>query len=151
MKFGYYHLSSHLGDEFMLLNPSAVRINYVRDSGIIGMGYYLNDDLRLYGEAAYAFGAEDGAEPLEFQFGAEYSPIRRDGYNWSPFAAVNAHLRQELNYGGDLVVQVGWQMRNGPAPRRFRIGAQYYNGYNEQGEFFSQREQKAGFGLWYDY
>ncbi len=35
-KFGYYHLSSHLGDEFMLSHPGIERLNYVRDSLLLG-------------------------------------------------------------------------------------------------------------------
>lgn len=150
-KFGYYHLSSHLGDEFMINNPSVVRINYVRDSAILGLGYYVTEATRIYGEVAYAFGHEDGAEPLELQYGVEYSPIRRDGRVWAPFWAVNGHSRQELNMGGDFVLQAGVQIRNGLSARRFRLGAQYYNGHSEQGEFFAEDERKWGFGLWYDY
>ncbi len=150
-KFGYYHLSSHLGDEYMLMFPSAVRINYVRDSGVLALGYYLTPEIRIYGEIAYAFGAEDGAEPLEFQSGVEYSPIRLDGRSWAPFAALNVHSFQELDFGGNIVLQAGIQWRPGAQGRRFRLGAQYYDGYNEQLEFFAQREHKLSFGIWYDF
>lgn len=150
-KLGYYHLSSHLGDEWMLLNPLVPRINYVRDSVILGVGYYFWNQIRVYGEAAYAASRQGGAKPWEFQFGTEYSPITCNSPWGAPFAAINGYLREELNFGGDLTVQVGWQWRHGVSARRLRVGAQFYDGYNEQFEFFVQRERKLGVGFWYDY
>ena len=59
-KFGYTHLSSHLGDLFMLANPDYPRINYVRDSLAMGVAFYLNPDLRLYSESGWAFHTDGG-------------------------------------------------------------------------------------------
>jgi hypothetical protein len=150
-RFGYYHLSSHLGDEFMLRYPQLTRINYSRDVLIWGHSYYLTDDLRAYFEAGWAFNSDGGSEPWEFQFGMEYSPIRPwTGCRGAPFAAVNAHLRQDVDYGGSIVFQTGWQWR-GAYGNLFRVGLQYFNGKSEQYEFFRQSEEKVGFGVWYDF
>ena len=64
-KMGYYHISSHLGDELMLRDPDFRRINYSRDSIVFGQSYYCTDDLRLYGEAACAISPSGGALPWE--------------------------------------------------------------------------------------
>jgi len=149
-KFAYYHISSHLGDEFLLLNPGYPRINYVRDGVALGAGCYWTDALRVYGEVGCAIGTGGGAEPMEFQFGADYSPPHTT--NWgSPFAAVNTHLRQEVDFGGHIVLQAGWQWRNGASGRASRLGLQYFNGKHEQYEFYSDSENKLGWGLWVDY
>jgi len=37
MKIGYYHLCSHLGDEYLLKTSGVTRLNYVRDSAVLGM------------------------------------------------------------------------------------------------------------------
>lgn len=150
-KFGYAHLSSHAGDEYMINNPTFQRINYVRDSLLVALGYYVTDDIRVYGEIAYAAGHEDGAEPLELQYGLEYSPVPYHGRTGAPFAAANCNLREELDFSGDFVVQAGWQWRRTVSGHRFRLGLQYYSGYSEQGEFFDQREEKFGFGMWFDF
>ena len=149
-KTGYNHLSSHLGDELLVNNPAflAQRLNYVRDSIMLGVGCYATDNLRLFGEFDYAFGAEDGAQPVELQFGADYSPAKPGG---APFFAVYGDLRQELKYGGFFVVQAGWQWRGGLALHTFRIGVEYFNGKSPQFEFFNQFEQRIGWGLWYDF
>ncbi len=147
-KTGYYHISAHLGDEYMILNPSVTRINYMRDAWMLGVGYYWTENLRLFAETDWAFGADGGAKPWEFQFGADFSPAVRGG---APFFAVYGNLRQELNYGGFFVVQTGWQWRGGPAMTTFRIGVQYVNGASTQYEFYNKFEQMVGCGIWYDY
>lgn len=149
-KFAYYHISSHLGDEFMLLNPGFPRINYVRDGVALGAGCYWTDALRVYGEVGCAIGTGGGAEPMEFQFGADFSPPHTTVWG-SPFAAVNTHLRQEVDFGGHFVAQAGWQWRHGASGRASRLGLQYFNGKNEQYEFFDDFERKLGCGLWVDY
>ena len=53
---GYYHISSHVGDEFLIANPAFNRINYVRDSLLAGASYDLSEITRIYGELGYAFG-----------------------------------------------------------------------------------------------
>jgi len=147
-KTGYYHISAHLGDEFMDLNPGVDRINYMRDSLMLAVGYYYTDNLRLFAETDWAIGADGGAQPWEFQFGADYSPAVRGG---APFAAVYGNLRQELDYGGFFVIQAGWQWRGGAAMKTFRLGVEYINGGSSQYEFFNQFEQQTGFGIWFDY
>ena len=149
-KCGYYHLSSHLGDEYMLRYPDAVRINYVRDSIILGHAVYVTDDVRLYAETSWAFSANDGAEPWEFQFGAEYSPACPTGLRPVPFMAINGHLREELDYGGNVVVQSGLQWR-GDTGHLLRVGVHTYVGMSDQQEFYNEYESKVGMGIWYDY
>ena len=45
-KLGYYHLSSHVGDEFLLKNPGFQRINYVRDAMVLGVSWDMTSDWR---------------------------------------------------------------------------------------------------------
>ena len=149
-KVAYYHLSSHLGDEFMVMNPTVSRINFSRDVLVWGHSFYYTEDLRIYGEVGWGFSAHDGSEPWEFQFGVDYSPARSSGLRGAPFFALNAHLREEVDFGGNLVVQTGWQWR-GETGNLFRAGMEYFNGMSEQFQFFDQHEEKLGMGVWYDF
>ena len=150
-KFGYYHLSSHLGDEFIMRNNAPTdRLNYVRDAINLGVSYYPISTVRLYAETAYAFFVAGGAQPWEFQFGLEYSKAGLTGARGTPFFAVNAHLREELDFGGDLSMQAGWLWR-GRSGHVLRTGVSYMNGKSTQYQFFRDSEQQIGFGLWYDY
>ena len=150
VKFAYYHLSSHLGDEFMLKNPTIDRVNYSRDELVWGHSYYVTDDLRLYVEVGWAF-VSDVAEPWEYQFGVDYSPVGDYGFGGSPFAAFNGHLREEVDFGGNFVVQTGWQWRQAANGHLFRAGVEYFNGKDDQFEFYTRSQEKVGFGIWYDY
>lgn len=151
-RFGYYHLSSHAGDELLLRDPAFVRINYVRDQVGVGLAYFLTDDLRLYSDAGYAFYTSGGAQPIELQFGVEFSPAFPTGPLPVPFLAVHGNLREELDFGGYLVVQAGAQWRGAlPGNHRMRIGLEYFNGKSRQYEFFREFEQQVGLGLWYDF
>ena len=151
-KFGFYHLSSHLGDEYMIRYPSTLgtRINYVRESLIAGVAVYLNPSLRLYSEVGWTFQEDGGAQPWEFQFGADFSSPEPTGSWGAPFFAINAHLRQENNFGGNMTVQTGLQWR-GRTGHLFRVGMQYFNGMSDQYEFFNRFEEQIGAGLWYDF
>jgi len=148
-KFGYYHLSSHLGDEYMLRHARP-RINYVREALIWAVAWRPWADLRLYAEADFAFYTDGGAEPWAFQFGADYSPVRPSGIWGAPFVAVNGQLREENDFGGNVTFQTGWQWR-GSSGHLLRTGFHYFNGMSPQYQFFNEHEEQIGVGLWYDY
>ncbi len=150
VKLAAYHLSSHMGDELMVLRHSFHRLNYSRNALVWGNSYFWTDVLRFYAEAAWAFYGDGGSEPWEFQFGIEYAPREPTGLRPVPFVAINSHLRQEVDYGGNLVVQSGWAWRGGNG-QMFRVGMQYYTGKSDQYEFYNEFEDKLGLGLWYDF
>ena len=149
-KLSYYHLSSHLGDEYQITHPTAQRTNFVRDALVLGGAVYPGPNLRLYAETGWAFYDDGGSRPWEFQFGADYSPAGATGARGTPFFAINGRLRQEVNYGGNLTVQTGWQWR-GQTGRLLRTGFHYFNGKSDQYQFFNEHEEQIGMGLWYDY
>lgn len=150
-KTGYYHISSHLGDEFLLANPQARRINYTRDGLLLGVGHFWTERLRLYGEVGCAIAADGGAEPWEFQFGADWAPAQDTGLAGAPFWALNAQLREEVDFGGNFVVQAGWAWRRFPRGSLFRVGVEYFNGHSDQYEYFDYCEQRIGGGIWADF
>lgn len=149
-KFGFYHLSSHIADEYTLKNPTFERLNYVRDTLVAGIAVRPWQDLRLYVEAGWAFKTDGGSEPWEFQFGVDYSPVRPT-HSWpDPFIAVNGRIREEVGYGGNVTVQTGLQWRNRTGGL-FRLGMHYLNGKTDQYQFFREHEQQIGLGAWYDF
>ncbi|QGJ70693.1 DUF1207 domain-containing protein [Planctomycetales bacterium 10988] len=150
-KYGFYHVSSHAGDEFLLKNPGFDRINFFRDVFVAGYSYYATPELRLYGEVGYGFNVEI-SEPWEVQFGLDYGPASATGISGAPFFAINAHLREELDFGGNLALQTGWAWRGeAPGSGVLRTGLFYYNGGSPQFSFYYENEQQLGWGLWYDF
>ncbi|MFO0941953.1 MAG: DUF1207 domain-containing protein [Pirellulales bacterium] len=154
-KTGYYHISAHVGDEFLIAHPGFNRLNYVRDAGIIGVSRDIEiagrPDMRVYGEYAYAFNHEVG-KPNEFQFGVEYSPLLFNGWRGSPFWAVNGSFREDRNWDAKSInMNAGWQWRNEATNHRFRIGGQLYDGDSPQYSFPGKKETMYGWGMWFDY
>jgi hypothetical protein len=151
-KFGYYHISSHLGDEFLLKNPGIERRNYVRDALVMGVGYFPVEPVRLYFEVGNAcIFTSGGAEPWEIQTGFEYDTHRATGIRGEPFFGANLLLREEYDWGGNLNVLAGWQWRSRQSGHVFRAGLQYFNGKNSQTSFLNDSQQLFGGGIRYDF
>ena len=149
LKFGYYHLSSHLGDEFLAAHPTFSHVNFTREVLTLGYAYFVTEKLRLYGELGWAFHS-DVSKEWEFQFGLDYAPSRPTGIRGEPFFALNGHIREELNYSGNFVAQAGWAWR-GQTSHLLRTGFHYYNGLSDQYSFYRNFEQQIGGGVWYDF
>lgn len=150
VKAGYFHFSSHVGDEFRDRNPDFVRRNYAKESLVAGITRDLTDDISVYGELGYGLSVGGGAEPWELQFGLQYDPAA-SGWVGAPFAAVNAHLREEFDFGGSFNMLAGWQWRSAESGRTIRSGIQYFNGKALQFEFFDKEEELFGIGVWFDF
>lgn len=151
LKTGYYHVSSHLGDNY-LLDHFQKKVHYVRDEIFLGFALKPVSSVRLYGEAGWAFNAGETTSPWELQFGAEFSPQYSDERMWrgAPFAAVHGHLFQELDFGGYVNSQIGWQWRRSDNGL-FRLGAEFYCGCDDQYQFHYTYQKKVGLGFWYDF
>lgn len=149
-RFGYYHLSSHVGDEFLIRLPAFERQNYSRDVLFLGGAYWLNESTRVYGEAGWAF-YYDVCEPWEFTFGIESAPRRATGLRGAPFYAINGRLREEVDFGGALTAQLGWAWRSAYNTGLLRTGLHYFNGKSNQFSFYDEHEELIGAGLWYDF
>ncbi len=149
-KFAYYHLSSHIGDEFLVRNPGFMRINFSRDVFVLGSSFFPRPAWRWYAETGWAFHDDEGSDPWEVQFGLDFAQPGATGRRGTPFFAINGHLREEVDFGGNLVVQAGWLWR-GETGRVLRTGLHYYNGKSPQYEFFDDFEQQIGVGLWQEY
>jgi hypothetical protein len=57
---------------------------------------------------------------------------------------------EEEDFGGNICVQAGWELR-GKRNQSFRVGIQYYYGADEQYEFYRNTANKFGIGMWYDF
>lgn len=153
---GYFHTSSHLGDERMIrltqLGLPHKRINYVRESILLGLSYRINSLTRVYFEIDYSTWLGELTKPWHFQFGIEYSsPYPMNNYSYTPFGAINVQLLEERSYDGNITIQAGLQWRNKQG-QLFRIGLQYFRGISDQYEhMYNERENKFGVGIWYDF
>lgn len=151
MKFGYFHISSHVGDEYLIRNPLFTRMNYVTESWIIGGSYKPILPIRLYGEFVNSFRASGGAKRYQFQTGAEYTPLATRPNRGAPFAAINLNFRQTVAWDVSTTLQIGWSFLSSQSSRRIRFAMQYGDGPTSQYSFFQRRESYLGGGIWFDY
>ncbi len=151
-KFGYAHLSSHMGDEYTIEHPGAIndRVNYTRDSLVWGKSYYPIPAWRVYGEIGWAAHCDGHAHRWTSQFGTELSRPGPTGCHGTPFFAINGRLREDDTWVGDVNIQTGW-LHRGILGQTLRWGFDYYNGKSSQSQFFDNFEQQIGVGLWYDF
>jgi hypothetical protein len=150
-KIGYYHISSHVGDEYWEKNPTFERRNYVRETLVLGGAYYPTDDWRLYGEFGHSFFNRGDSEPWEIQYGAEFSPAFDPGFYGAPFAAINSYHKQDRDWQPTLNSQLGWQWKSTETDNTFRVGLSYQTGPTVQYSFLTDNEDLLGIGIWYDY
>lgn len=150
-KLAYYHLSAHIGDEYLIKNPGFNRINYSRDVIVFGYAFRPNDYWRFYVEGGYGVYVDGGADPWEFQGGIEYSSMLPTGLRGSPFVATNLQLHEEVDFGGRFTFQAGWQWRGDGPGHLFRLGVHYLNGMSPQYEFLGSNEEQIGAGVFYDF
>lgn len=167
-KTAYYHVSSHIGDEFIQrhwddrfgdgiptrpFQLGSFRKFYSRDAIVLGIAWRPVPEMRFYTEFDFDLGGgsvDDRKESLDVQLGAEYSAPYRPGTALTPFVATHLTFYGEKSNRTGYCLQCGFQAR-GTKNQLFRAGVQYYTGVGEQYQRFNYKEHKFGIGLWYDY
>mgnify|MGYP002715662572 FL=1 len=147
-----FHQSSHLGDEYLLREEidrsRRINLSYEAVEGLAS--YDIGDEFRVYGGVSYLFDQEPSdLEPWAAQAGLEYES--RDTYAGGllrPVAAADMKFREEADWDMDLSLQAGFQLESTLlTPRRIRLLAEYYNGSNPNGQFYSRKLEYIGFGI----
>lgn len=134
-----------------LENSTFERVNFVRESLILGVSRQATPELRYYGEIAWAVSVKGGAKPRQFQLGAEHAAIAERPAWGAPFSAVNIHLREEVDFAAVVTAMTDWQWTGPESGRAMRVSLQYYNGPSSQYEFFQRYDNQLGAGIWFDY
>jgi hypothetical protein len=147
-----YHQSSHLGDEYLLREgidrSRRINLSYEAVEGLVS--YDIGEEFRVYGGLSYLFDQEPSdLEPWGTQAGLEYeSSETYAGGLLRPVAAADMKFREEADWDMDLSLQAGVQLESSLlAPRRIRLLAEYYNGANPNGQFYSRKLEYIGFGI----
>ncbi len=157
MQMRIYHVSSHLGDEFLVDNPGFERKNPSMEAIDFFTSYQVIDALRFYGGAGVVIHSDCGyhLKPLYGQIGGEVRLLGHKSFYHrlygTPFLAVNLRFWQENSYGIDGTYQIGYEWSKlAGIGRKMRVFAEYHNGYSE-GQFFKQRTSYVSFRLSYGF
>lgn len=140
-----YHISCHIGDEFLLNHPDFDRKNPSAEFLDFFVSNDLTDDIRLYGGLGYVLAQDDSFICSRFYAGAGFE-VRlyelacrdyRDRIIGKPFLA--AHFRYTGDFRNHLdstyVLGYEWEKLSG-LERRLRAFIEYHDGYSAEGQFY---------------
>ena len=134
-RFGYSHMSSHLGDEY-IKDTGAETVSVSRGEVLFGVARRFSNGVRLYGEGFYGAGTRGipEGEKDRWELGAEW--VRdHDGL----FAALDVEMKANQDYTPNTTAQIGWQWTSG-SKRAARLAIEYYGGKSPYGQFPDEDE-----------
>ncbi len=153
-----WHMSSHLGDEFLIENPHTFRMNRSEEGTDCFASYQMNSHIRLYGGLGYIFSSDDSfrVKPVYVQYGTEIRVFGcRNCFNKlyvQPFFAMNFVNWQEHGFDLDATYLLGVEYSNIQGiGRKFRIFGEYHNGYSLEGQFCRRRSNYAAIRISYGF
>lgn len=150
LKLHLWHLTSHLGDEYLTRNPEAERASYHNDEAALGLSWQATPSLRAYTEIAYGIYTGPATGKGRAQLGMECVGEPWKG-NLVPYAALDLSTRKELNWDWNLCVQGGLLIRSRGKGNGFRFLVEYYRGHDQQTQFKSGREHYLSIGAVADF
>ncbi len=152
-RFRLYHISSHLGDEFMVNHPNFKRVNPSMEAVDFFTSCQLTSAIRFYFGPGWVFHSDESfrVDPFYVEYGSE---MRFFGHKYfyhqlygNLLFFVNFRNWQENDWEFDSTVFFGYEFSKlQGVGRKIRIGALYHNGYSE-GQFFNDRTSYVAFKL----
>ena len=143
-----YHISGHLGDEFLVNHPSFLeqRRNPSFEATDFFGSYQVSSGIRVYGGAGVILHSDKSfrLKPLYIQYGAEFRAFGRKFYYHklygTPFFAAHIENWQQHHWSFDSTAKLGyeWSKLQGIG-RKVRIYIDYHQGFSYEGQFFNNR------------
>lgn len=139
-----YHISTHLGDEFLLNNPGFDRRNPSAEYLDLYGSYYFGEQIRLYAGIGYILQQDQSFRGKRFftAVGMEVRPLGLGYYDCRqrllghPFFGV--HIRGSSDYRNhiDQTYALGYEwVKLTGLERATRIFIEYHDGYSVDGQF----------------
>jgi Protein of unknown function (DUF1207) len=148
-----FHMSSHLGDEY-LLRTKVDRVNLSYEGAGLILSYDLPFGFRVYGGGRVLFDQEPSdLKPWGTQGGVEFrSPQTFWGGRIRPVAAFDVQNHQENDWQADLSARAGIQFESVRVlGRNLQLLVHYFNGNSPDGQFYKQKIQYIGFGVHFNF
>lgn len=139
-----FHISSHIGDEFLLdhrhfhrKNPSAEYLDFF-------ISHDLTNEIRIYGGLGYIL-SDDESFPEKRFYQALGSEVHAHslGFNWyaqqlygQPFMGIHLRGNGRFKHHVDLTYVAGYEFgKTSGMQRMVRFYAEYHDGYSVEGQF----------------
>lgn len=146
-----YHVSSHLGDEYML-TPEGKKTNRINLSyeGIDALLSYNFNNFRLYGGGGYIINRDPSyIKRLKVQGGAEYySPSTFMNGKLRPVIGIDVKADQNWTWHPGISCKAGVQFENSTlVSNKVQLMLEYYSGKSIHGQFYNDKVKYIGIGL----
>ena len=143
-----YHISSHLGDEFICNNPQYVydRVNPSYEAIDFFTSYQFSQSLRVYGGSGIIVHSDRTfiMKPFYVQYGVEIrllgQKMLKHNIYGVPYFAAHIDNYQQHRWNIDATYMLGYEFSKlQGVGRRARIFIEYHQGYSWEGQFFNER------------
>jgi hypothetical protein len=152
VQIGPGHTSQHLNDDAYEIFNLGHSINYVRDyvklvvlqksefiHGFVYIAAYYHHTFKIPIPGNHIWLFDFGMDALNYQF-SEFT---------SAYVAIDIKLRDEFRFGSTQSYQAGIKIK-GASLSTVRIAYNYRTGYEERGQFFSQKIDLHTLGAYFD-
>ncbi|MBI5346089.1 MAG: DUF1207 domain-containing protein [Chlamydiae bacterium] len=145
-RFRLYHISSHLGDEYMVNHPSVVRLNPSFESIDVFMSCQATDAWRFYVGPGFILHS-DSTFPMDrlyVEYGADIHFWGKKIYyhnlygTWFGACYFRNYQVNDWSFDGTFMFGYEWSKLQGVG-RKIRLFVDYHNGYCNEGQFFKKR------------
>lgn len=153
-----YHISGHLGDEYIIDHPGVVRLNPSIEAIDFSVCYQATESLRLYlGPGVYVHSDPTFRwKPIYIEYGAEArflgsKFLKQRLYGTCFIGALWRNLEQlDYNFDGTYRAGYEWSKLQGIG-RKFRLYVGYHHGYSLEGQFAKMRTHYFEFNMNYGF
>lgn len=155
-RFRVYHISSHLGDEFLCNHEGSVsnRRNPSFEAVDLFTSYQFLTGVRGYFGPGVVFHSDHSfpMKPLYVEYGVELRLFGKrfdyHGLYGTPFLAIHMENWQQRKWGWDVTAKLGYELSKLQGlGRKFRVYVDYHHGYSYEGQFFNDRTEYGEFGI----
>lgn len=144
-----YHLSSHLGDEYLIANNAFERNHVSLEAIDLLVSYEPFEWLRIYGGIGALINPNPSFDPMTTEFGVEVvSTMSFASGRLTPIAGMDIQINQQNDWIPDVAMIAGLRLAQpGNDVRRIEFVARYYNGRSPEGQFFREKIESLGLGF----
>lgn len=157
-RFRVYHISSHLGDEYMVDHPDVVRLNPSIEAVDFFTSYQASEAIRVFfGPGVYVHSDPTFKwKPIYVEYGTEArflgSKFLKQRLYGTCFIALFWRNLEQLDYNFDGTYRLGyeWSKLQGIG-RKFRLYIGYHHGYSLEGQFQNDRTHYFEYNMNYGF
>ncbi|MBI4386995.1 MAG: DUF1207 domain-containing protein [Elusimicrobia bacterium] len=149
VRFGFWHTSSHLGDDYILrVRPAIVKKSL--DSLKAIYAFSPKDRWRAYGGGAYAFNTVGIQGRGALQFGLEYMGATRWGPGIRWYVAQDTQTWERVKWNPTYCLQSGLRFSDEKRIAAAKVYVEYFTGRQYFLQFNDVHETRWSFGVGFD-